>query len=134
LLPYAALVAGRAVLFDNSALVGYRTNELLPNPKAGLRPVAEMIRDGKDYEITLETDVPAWGFRTPGQAARCIGAWLGWSHYPRHQPDAGPTGLAARRVLRGGICAVSSCNWHLLSRRPTANLKSRGAPDSRARR
>ena len=62
MLPYAALVAGRAVLFDNSALVGYRTNELLPNPKACLRPVAEMIRDGKDYEITLETDVPAWVF------------------------------------------------------------------------
>ena len=60
LLPHAALVAGRIVLFDNSALVGYRANALLPNPKTGLRPVGEMIRDGKDYEITLELDVPAW--------------------------------------------------------------------------
>jgi predicted ABC-type ATPase len=60
LLPHAALVARRTVLFDNSALVGYRANTLLPNPKAGLRPVGEMIGDGKDYEITLESDVPAW--------------------------------------------------------------------------
>jgi predicted ABC-type ATPase len=62
LLPHAALVARRTVLFDNSALVGYRANSLLPNPKSGLRPVAEMIRDGKDYEIVLESDVPAWAF------------------------------------------------------------------------
>jgi predicted ABC-type ATPase len=63
LLPHAALVARRTVLFDNSALVGYRANTLLPNPKAGLRPVGEMIGDGKDYEITLESDVPAWAVR-----------------------------------------------------------------------
>jgi predicted ABC-type ATPase len=62
LLPHAALVARRTVLFDNSALVGYRANTLLPNPKTGLRPVGEVIRDGKDYEITLESDVPAWAF------------------------------------------------------------------------
>lgn len=62
LLPHAALVARRTVLFDNSALVGYLANALLPNPKAGLRPVAEMIRDGKDYEVSLESDVPAWVF------------------------------------------------------------------------
>jgi hypothetical protein len=35
---------------------------LLPNPKTGLRPVGEMIRDGKDYEILLELDVPEWVF------------------------------------------------------------------------
>jgi predicted ABC-type ATPase len=62
LLPHAALVARRTVLFDNSALVGYLANSLLPNLKTGLRPVAEMIRDGKDYEIVLEADVPAWVF------------------------------------------------------------------------
>jgi predicted ABC-type ATPase len=60
LLPYAALVARRTVLFDNSALVGYLANSLLPNPKTGLRPVGEMSGDGKDYEIVLESDVPAW--------------------------------------------------------------------------
>lgn len=60
LLPYAALVARRTVLFDNSALVGYLANSLLPNPGAGLRPVGEMVGDGKDYEIVLEADVPAW--------------------------------------------------------------------------
>jgi predicted ABC-type ATPase len=62
LLPHAALVARRTVLFDNSALVGYLANALLPNPKTGLRPVGEMIRDGKDYEILLELDVPEWVF------------------------------------------------------------------------
>jgi hypothetical protein len=60
LLPHAALVARRTVLFDNSALLGYRANTLLPNPKTGLRPVDEMIGNGRDYEITLESDVPAW--------------------------------------------------------------------------
>jgi predicted ABC-type ATPase len=60
LLPHAALVARRTVLFDNSALVGYLANSFLPNPKTGLRPVGEMIGDGKDYEIVLESDVPAW--------------------------------------------------------------------------
>jgi predicted ABC-type ATPase len=62
LLPHAALVARRTVLFDNSALVGYAANALLPNPKTGLRPVGEVIRDGRDYELTLESDVPAWVF------------------------------------------------------------------------
>lgn len=62
LLPHAALVARRSVLFDNSALVGYAANALLPNPKTGLRPVAEVIRDGSDYELTLESDVPEWVF------------------------------------------------------------------------
>jgi predicted ABC-type ATPase len=62
LLPHAALVARRTVLFDNSALVGHGANALLPNPRTGLRPVGEMIRDGKDYELTLESDVPAWVF------------------------------------------------------------------------
>jgi predicted ABC-type ATPase len=60
LLPYAALVARRTVLFDNSTLVGYLANSLSPNPKAGLRPVGEVVGDGKDYEIVLESDVPAW--------------------------------------------------------------------------
>lgn len=62
LLPHAALVARRIVLFDNSALLGYPASSLLPNPKTGLRPVAEMIRDGREYEIVLESDVPAWAF------------------------------------------------------------------------
>ena len=61
-LAHAALVARRTVLFDNSALLGYLANSLLPNPKTGLRPVGELIRDGKDYELTLEADVPAWVF------------------------------------------------------------------------
>ena len=62
LLSHAGLVARRTVLFDNSALIGYLANSRLPNPKTGLRPVAEMIRDGRDYEITLEADVPSWAF------------------------------------------------------------------------
>lgn len=62
LLSYAALVARRTVLFDNSALIGYLANSMLPNPKTGLRPVAEVIRDGKDYEVTLEADLPFWAF------------------------------------------------------------------------
>ena len=49
-------------MFDNSALIGYLANSRLPNPKTGLRPVAEVIRDGRDYEITLEADVPSWAF------------------------------------------------------------------------
>ncbi|ABD88710.1 conserved hypothetical protein [Rhodopseudomonas palustris BisB18] len=60
LLSHAALVAGRTVLFDNSAIVGLQSNALLPHPKTGLRPVGEMIRDGNNYEITLEADVPVW--------------------------------------------------------------------------
>lgn len=62
LLSHAALVARRTVLFDNSALVGYLANSMLPNPKSGLRPVGELIRNGKDYEIRLEADVPLWAF------------------------------------------------------------------------
>jgi predicted ABC-type ATPase len=62
LLPHAALVARRTVLFDNSALVGYTANTLLPNPKTGLRPVGQMIRDEKNYAITLKSDVPTWVF------------------------------------------------------------------------
>lgn len=60
LLCHAALVARRTVLFDNSALVGYRANSLLPNPKNGLRPVAEVTGNGRDYEIMLGSDSPAW--------------------------------------------------------------------------
>jgi predicted ABC-type ATPase len=61
-LAHAALVARRTLLFDNSALLGYSANALLPNPKTGLRPVGELIRDGNNYEITLEAEVPAWVF------------------------------------------------------------------------
>jgi hypothetical protein len=60
LLSHAALVARRTLLFDNSALVGYRANSLLPNPKNGLRPVAEVVGNGKDYEIKLGSDAPTW--------------------------------------------------------------------------
>jgi predicted ABC-type ATPase len=62
LLSLAALVARRTVLFDNSALVVDSTDILLPNPKAGLCPVGEMIGDGKNYEISLESEVPTWVF------------------------------------------------------------------------
>jgi predicted ABC-type ATPase len=62
LLPHAALVARRTVLFDNSALVGHGANPLLPHAKTGLRPVAELIRQGRDYSLTLEAEVPAWAF------------------------------------------------------------------------
>lgn len=60
LLCHAALVASRTVLFDNSALVGYRANLSLPNPKSGLRPVAEVTGNGKKYEIKLGSDTPDW--------------------------------------------------------------------------
>ncbi|MGY3451655.1 zeta toxin family protein [Bradyrhizobium sp. USDA 4353] len=53
LLCHAALVANRTVLFDNSALVGYRANVLLPQPLNGLRPVCEMTGNGRDYAISL---------------------------------------------------------------------------------
>lgn len=60
LLCHAALVARRLVLFDNSALVGYRANSLLPNPQTGLRPVGEVTGDGKNYRIALGSDAPPW--------------------------------------------------------------------------
>ena len=63
LLPHAALVAGRTVVFDNSALIGYPPGRNLPNAKSGLRPVAEVIRRDNQYDLTLEADVPEWVFR-----------------------------------------------------------------------
>lgn len=60
LLPSAALIAKRTVLFDNSAIVGFLPNSLLPNQKSGLRPVGEVLRDGNSYDVMLEADVPAW--------------------------------------------------------------------------
>lgn len=60
LLCHAALVARRTVLFDNSALVGYRANSALPNPENGLRPVAEVTGNGTDYKIERGFDAPAW--------------------------------------------------------------------------
>ena len=60
LLCHAALVARRTVLFDNSALVGYRANSLLPNPQNGLRPVGQVTGNGRDYEIKLGSNTPAW--------------------------------------------------------------------------
>lgn len=59
LLPLAALVAHRTVLLDNSALVdsGART---FTNRKSALRPVGEIIGDGKNYEIMLEANLPVW--------------------------------------------------------------------------
>jgi predicted ABC-type ATPase len=60
LLCHAALVARRTVLFDNSAIVGYRANTLVPNPKSGLRPVAEVTGNGRVYEIKLGSDPPDW--------------------------------------------------------------------------
>lgn len=60
LLPHAALVADRTVLFDNTALVGFLPNPQLPNLRTGLRPVGEVTRDHNSYEVALEADVPAW--------------------------------------------------------------------------
>jgi predicted ABC-type ATPase len=60
LLCHAALVARRTVLFDNSEIVGYRANSLLPNPMNGLRPIAEVTGNGKDYKIERGSDAPAW--------------------------------------------------------------------------
>jgi predicted ABC-type ATPase len=60
LLSHAALVAGRTVVFDNSALVG--NSPPLVNAKSGLRPVAEVICLGNQYNISLEADVPQWVF------------------------------------------------------------------------
>lgn len=62
LLSHAALVARHTVVFDNSALVGYLPGTSLPPQKSGLRPVAEVARDGDHYEIILEADVPQWVF------------------------------------------------------------------------
>jgi predicted ABC-type ATPase len=62
LLSHAALVAGRTVVFDNSALIGYSSQRNLPGTKSGLRPVAEVIRHDDQYDITLEADVPQWVF------------------------------------------------------------------------
>jgi predicted ABC-type ATPase len=62
LLSHAALVAGRSVVFDNSALVGNSPHARLVNAKSGLRPVAEVICLGNRYNITLEADVPQWVF------------------------------------------------------------------------
>ncbi len=59
---HAALVAQRTVVFDNSALVGYPAGRSLPDPKGGLRPVAEVIRKNSHYEMTLEDNVPEWVF------------------------------------------------------------------------
>jgi predicted ABC-type ATPase len=60
LLPKAALAARRTVVFDNSALVGHSSHRSLPNPKSGLRPVAQVSRTEMHYDITLESDVPEW--------------------------------------------------------------------------
>ena len=53
-------MAHRTVLFDNSALVDSGVSATFTNRKSGLRPVGEMIGDGKNYEITLEANVPVW--------------------------------------------------------------------------
>ena len=60
LLPKAALSARRTVVFDNSALLGHPVHRRLPDPKGGLRPVAQVIRDRTHFDITLEADVPQW--------------------------------------------------------------------------
>jgi predicted ABC-type ATPase len=58
---HAALVARRTVVFDNSALVNLPRRASFPGAKAGLRPVAEVIRaDDNHYIVTLEEDVPEW--------------------------------------------------------------------------
>jgi len=62
-LSHAALVARRTVLFDNSALVGYRANSFLPNPQQGLKPVCELIGDGKNYKVTVGADAPDWAIK-----------------------------------------------------------------------
>jgi predicted ABC-type ATPase len=63
LLPRAALVARRSVVFDNSALIGNARNTRLVNARSGLRPVAEVVRHDNHYDLTLEADVPQWVFK-----------------------------------------------------------------------
>ena len=60
LLPAAIAVADRAVLFDNSTLQVQSNDRNFPNVKGGLRPVAEVLRKGSHYQITLEANVPEW--------------------------------------------------------------------------
>jgi predicted ABC-type ATPase len=64
LLSAAALVATRTVVFDNSALIGYAPHRQLPGPKSGLRPTAEVVKEGNHYAIVLEADVPEWVFNS----------------------------------------------------------------------
>ncbi|WP_426441991.1 hypothetical protein [Bradyrhizobium genosp. P] len=60
LLCHAALVARRSVLFDNSAVVGYRANPRLPYPQNGLRPVCQITGNGREYAVVLGSDMPGW--------------------------------------------------------------------------
>jgi predicted ABC-type ATPase len=60
LLSHAALVARRSVVFDNSALVS--SQQSLVGSKAGLRPVAQVNRQGNAYRIAVEAEVPQWVF------------------------------------------------------------------------
>uniref|UniRef100_Q07PA5 Zeta toxin domain-containing protein n=1 Tax=Rhodopseudomonas palustris (strain BisA53) TaxID=316055 RepID=Q07PA5_RHOP5 len=53
LLSDAALAAAHTILFDNSSLSG-------ADQKKGLRPVGEVVRDGNNYAVTLDADVPEW--------------------------------------------------------------------------
>jgi predicted ABC-type ATPase len=53
LLADAVLAAAHTILFDNSGLAGV-------DQKPGLRPVGEVVRDGSNYAVTLDADVPAW--------------------------------------------------------------------------
>jgi predicted ABC-type ATPase len=62
LLSHAALVARRTVVIDNSALVSDPPQGQVSSAKAGLRPVAEVIRDDNHYDLVLEADVPQWVF------------------------------------------------------------------------
>jgi predicted ABC-type ATPase len=59
-LTHAALVARRTVAFDNSALVGSSPQLGLVNARAGLRPVAEVTRNGNHYDIAIEPNIPPW--------------------------------------------------------------------------
>jgi predicted ABC-type ATPase len=59
-LSHAALVARRTVVFDNSVLVSDPSQGSRLSTKTGLRPVAEVIRQDNQYDLTLEADIPQW--------------------------------------------------------------------------
>jgi predicted ABC-type ATPase len=56
----AALVARRAVVFDNSPLAGNSPHTSVVNLKRGLRPVAEVVRADNRVNIRVENEVPVW--------------------------------------------------------------------------
>lgn len=102
LLSRAAMAARRTVLFDNSALLDYPNHRQLPNPKAGLRPVAQVLRDGTRYDVVLEADVPECG-RAFGPAAGGTRTWPN-----RHGGDGSSGAGSSRLMSRGRVASRTS--------------------------